>query len=379
MHPIVRCCLALGLAAVCMAASPSGEPDPAVILSVKASPDASLESRFVIEDRREVARLLAGASVRPNGAAPATDVYVTVREGGKLRRYEADASGQLFDPASGGRLVLRPQSRRALLAHIRRLRAVHYGELLRWEQAENVLPRYSTFRVVDLETGLSFRVQRRAGERHADVQPLTKADTKIMKRVYDGTWSWKRRAIVVETEGRRLAASMHGMPHGGDGIPNNGFSGHFCIHFPESSTHGNRRVDFEHQLMVYKAGGRLAEHVNGLSPHEIVNAFFVALKLKDEALLMSLFPNARPAPLAEWLPRGRPAAAKLRPVAPAKPVDAADLFVADIPIDVKSIRSSRSEKQLFVFRLGRLSPAAPWKIDEIAIGYSEKPKKPRVN
>ncbi|MCC3377949.1 hypothetical protein LKX83_33445, partial [Cohnella sp. REN36] len=70
-----------------------------------------------------------------------------------------------------------------------------------------------------------------AGKYHADVQPLTKADTKIMKQIYNGKWSWKRKAIVVKKDHHYYAASMQGMPHGGDGIPDNSFSGHFCIHF----------------------------------------------------------------------------------------------------------------------------------------------------
>ncbi|MCM3080108.1 hypothetical protein [Brevibacillus invocatus] len=36
-------------------------------------------------------------------------------------------------------------------------------------------------KVIDLETGQRFQVQRRAGSRHADVQPLTRNDTMILK------------------------------------------------------------------------------------------------------------------------------------------------------------------------------------------------------
>lgn len=61
-----------------------------------------------------------------------------------------------------------------------------------------------------METGLQFQVQRRAGKNHADVQPLTKQDTAVMKQIYQGKWSWKRRAILVRKDDQFLAASMHG-------------------------------------------------------------------------------------------------------------------------------------------------------------------------
>ena len=61
-----------------------------------------------------------------------------------------------------------------------------------------------------------------------------------MKTIYNGKWSWKRRAILIITHDQLLAASMHGMPHGA-GALKNGFPGHFCVHFYGSTTHGFRK------------------------------------------------------------------------------------------------------------------------------------------
>jgi len=46
---------------------------------------------------------------------------------------------------------------------------------------------------------------------------------------------------------------MNGMPHGTATISNNGFDGHFCIHFYKSKTHGTGLVDDEHQNCVEQA------------------------------------------------------------------------------------------------------------------------------
>ncbi|WNB92874.1 hypothetical protein [Bacillus sp. NEB1478] len=154
------------------------------------------------------------------------------------------------------------------------------GEILKWNEVKELLPKGSTFKVIDLETGFYFNVQRRAGNRHADVQPLTKDDTAVLKHLYNGKWSWNRRAILIPVNGRMLAASMHGMPHGSGALPN-GFPGHFCIHFLGSSTHRSRNVDPSHQLMILKAGGQLERYASGASAKEVVSMFLVGMKQQD--------------------------------------------------------------------------------------------------
>lgn len=130
-----------------------------------------------------------------------------------------------------------------------------YGEWLDWEYAAWIFDPGSEAVVKDLVTGKQFRVKRYGGSNHADCEPLTSADTEIMRGIYGGSWSWARRAVLVYTSNRVLAASMNGMPHGGEEILDNNFSGHFCIHFLNSRTHGTNVVDPEHQAMVQKAAG----------------------------------------------------------------------------------------------------------------------------
>lgn len=132
---------------------------------------------------------------------------------------------------------------------------VKAGELVDWSKANKIFALYSKATITDVDTGLSFKVQRRGGSSHADVQPLTKTDTATMKKIYGGSWSWNRKAIIVNVGGRRLAASMNGMPHGEGAIKDNNFPGHFCIHFQNSKTHGTKRVDPAHQAAVKKAAG----------------------------------------------------------------------------------------------------------------------------
>jgi len=121
--------------------------------------------------------------------------------------------------------------------------------------ANNIFTRGSVAKITHVDTGLTFYAKRRGGTNHADCEPLTKKDTQIMKQIYGGSWSWSRKAIVVEVNGKKMAASMNGMPHGGSTISGNGFSGHFCVHFYGSKGHGNPRQDPDHQAMVRRAMG----------------------------------------------------------------------------------------------------------------------------
>jgi hypothetical protein len=164
-----------------------------------------------------------------------------------------------------------------------------YGEFLTWEEARQYFNKYSSATVIDLDTGQQFNVQRRGGSSHADVQPLTAEDTATMKAIYDGKWSWKRRAVIVELEnGRKIAASMNGMPHGQGAIVGNNFRGHFCIHFRDSTTHGSRKVDLAHQMMVWKAAHVVEKQIKTLGPEDSIRLFFTAIDQGEMKLAGSL-------------------------------------------------------------------------------------------
>jgi hypothetical protein len=157
-------------------------------------------------------------------------------------------------------------------------------EILPWDIVNEIIPNKSFFTIIDVETGLSFNVQRRAGSKHADVQPLTKKDTKIMKNIYNDKWSWDRRAILVQYNDRLIPASMNGMPHGA-GALQNGFPGHFCVHFYGSTTHKTPTPDLAHKLMILKAGGKLQSYLYKMDPYESIKIMEIAINQHDENLL----------------------------------------------------------------------------------------------
>lgn len=129
--------------------------------------------------------------------------------------------------------------------------------------------------VTDVITGKSFTVKRTYGTNHADVEPLKKADTETIKKIWGG-FSWERRAVTVAFGNYIVAGSMTAMPHAGldsakanvyvknrsdgygygvnlDSVKNNGADGVMDIHFKNSRTHTTNIVQKIHQDMVSKA------------------------------------------------------------------------------------------------------------------------------
>ena len=118
--------------------------------------------------------------------------------------------------------------------------------------------------VTDIKTGISFEVKRWSGGDHADVEPLTAADTAAMCRIYGVSKAqdindknlYQRHPVLVTLSGHSYAASMYGVPHNypdGDTIPNNNFNGQFCIHFVNSRIHKTNKVDKDHQAAIMYA------------------------------------------------------------------------------------------------------------------------------
>ncbi|WP_408007585.1 hypothetical protein ACJROX_23280 [Pseudalkalibacillus sp. A8] len=224
-----------------------------------------------------------------------------------------------------------------------------------WEETDVIFPRKSTFEVVDIETGLFFTVQRRAGAHHADVQPLTKTDTAIMKEIYDGRWSWKRRAIFIRNGSEMIPASMHGMPHGAGALANN-FPGHFCIHLPNSTTHKTNKEDPSHQLMILKASGKLDDYIEKATSDELASIFIHAVNQEDYTIINKLVSH----PIQKRMLN------KLFFVHPNKPLsdkEPSTLLVTEYSVEVITSNRRGLDKHNAVIRLERDSLTSRWTVD----------------
>ena len=109
-------------------------------------------------------------------------------------------------------------------------------ELLDWSVVRTMIQRNTTIPVIDVRTGRTYNIKCFSIYDHADVETVTSEDTEIFFDIRNGVRSWAARPVWVLIGDRLIAASLHGMPHDVDFIPNNGVNGHFCLHFLGSTT-----------------------------------------------------------------------------------------------------------------------------------------------
>ncbi|MFA4930521.1 MAG: hypothetical protein WC570_01485 [Patescibacteria group bacterium] len=148
-----------------------------------------------------------------------------------------------------------------------------YGEIVRNNTIDQFLSSGHQITITDLASGQSLQVKTISMDRwHADVVPLTTNDTAIIREIYnyyddfhpgctgDDWILWQPNAVTVQidtdSQSRKIAASMDGCAHDvNGGITDNGFPGHFDLHFYESMMHGKEEFDCSFQKMVQKAAG----------------------------------------------------------------------------------------------------------------------------
>lgn len=119
----------------------------------------------------------------------------------------------------------------------------------------------ATVTIIDVGTGKMFNVRVQSTGSHADVEPKTAADTKMMCAIYGvedaGDISYKRRPVFVKANVNGVvytyAASMYGELHGSQTITNNDYDGQFCIHFRHSTTSGTKAELAENQNPIDRA------------------------------------------------------------------------------------------------------------------------------
>ncbi len=128
---------------------------------------------------------------------------------------------------------------------------------------QQMIPRGANFKIYDVKTGIVWWAHRWAGSFHADIETLTKADSKRLCQIYGVSNLqeivdknlWQRRPCLVTIGTRTFACSLDGMQHNPDGdtIGNNGMDGQICLHFTNSKGHSSGAVSDSHSEAIQYA------------------------------------------------------------------------------------------------------------------------------
>ena len=130
-----------------------------------------------------------------------------------------------------------------------------HGVLGSWETIQGSIPAGTSISVTDYNTGNNFTMIRTGGVNCAQVAPATAQDYQTYLAAFGGEGTWEHRAVLVTIGSDVYAASLFGMPTGGDDISGSGMKGYTTLYFNNSRTDLFSLADEEHILAISKAAG----------------------------------------------------------------------------------------------------------------------------
>ncbi|HMM31802.1 MAG TPA: peptidoglycan-binding protein [Clostridia bacterium] len=200
---------------------------------------------------------------KPTGNFQTMTVDATI----KFQQRQLDANGQSIiadgtvGPQSMGLLFSAAAARAEIVANIPVGPSLQgtptvVGELTDWGQVKTMLVKGQSYTVTDFNTGSQFRLTYTGGENHAEMECSSATDTTVLKEVFGNDFSFFKRPAVISINGKNIAASLQGSPHGEDTVSSNDMDGHLCMFFNGSTSHVSNLPDAEHVAQIYKAAGR---------------------------------------------------------------------------------------------------------------------------
>lgn len=255
-------------------ASPSATPSsssPLQTAVVSPSPISTAASELIVykSTGETVVRIqmrlreLGYFNFKPTGNFQTMTVDATI----KFQQRQLDANGQSIiadgtvGPQSMGLLFSANAARAEIVANIPVGPSLQgtptvLGELTDWSEVKTMLVKGNSYTVTDFNTGNQFHLTYTGGGNHAEMECSSAPDTILLKEVFGDDFSFFKRPAVISINGKNVAASLQGSPHGNDTISANDMDGHLCMFFNGSTSHVSNLPDVEHASQVYKAAGR---------------------------------------------------------------------------------------------------------------------------
>ena len=133
-----------------------------------------------------------------------------------------------------------------------------------YSTVRNECRKYPYCTLFDPETGISWQVHMFSYGKHAEIEPLTAADTEKMYKAC-GYQKWTPKPVwVIFADGTIRIATTHSVPHEVQHRTDNNFAGHACLHFPRTMAQVTSIGPYatKHQNAVDKAWAELQASLN---------------------------------------------------------------------------------------------------------------------
>ena len=236
---------------------------------------------------RDICRGLKQSAQGRGNAAGSGIILIRLISSRETREFTFTEPGVIYDVQTKRYLKITDPVNRILQQAIMELRRRSpYGEMTGWREVKDRFPIKGEALITDLDTGTRFSVRRTGGYSHADIEPLAQHDAEMIKKIYGGQWSWKRRAVVAETNNMKIAASLTGMPQGRGEITDNGCHGKFDLYFAGDSV--EKSINLSHLVTIWKAAGKTQDKLKGLAPEKSLLVLFTALDQRDLKTLQQI-------------------------------------------------------------------------------------------
>jgi hypothetical protein len=133
---------------------------------------------------------------------------------------------------------------------------VKTGTLVSWSEVKTLLITGRSYTLTDCITGNEFKLVFTGGVNHAELESASESDLEAFKAICGSEYNYLKRPVLIDIDGRLIAASIQCWPHGAEQIGDNGMDGHVCLFFDGSLSDVGDLPDVEHTENVYKAAGK---------------------------------------------------------------------------------------------------------------------------
>lgn len=120
------------------------------------------------------------------------------------------------------------------------------GMLSSWEKINQIFQVGDEVLVTDYNTEIEFTLKRVGGVHNAQVVTVSDSDFDNYTEVFGGGETWEHRAVLVEINGTKYAASLFGMPTHTEPQSESGMNGYTILYFNSSNTDVYALTDDEH-------------------------------------------------------------------------------------------------------------------------------------
>ncbi|NHN35017.1 hypothetical protein [Paenibacillus agricola] len=111
------------------------------ILAIRSSDDSEMETQLMIMNNKTIDDIAQTEVRKPVQAIPVSDTYLTLINNNANSTFMVDRKGNLFDEKTDEMIEINERIKTELVRYIEHLRLKHFGKMIEWEKASDLIRR----------------------------------------------------------------------------------------------------------------------------------------------------------------------------------------------------------------------------------------------